>query len=123
MSNDFGGRMTLRLSTGALLPLRATVNMSPARTSVEPVANQDGSVDRSATVKPGTCEISFADNDLDLDALLAGARFNATLIEEFSGVTHYFTRAFISGDPTVNRMNGEVTGATLVYENYRKTKT
>lgn len=123
MSNDFGGRMTLRLSSGALIPLRATVNMSPARMSVEPIANQDGSIDRAGTVKPGTCEISFADTGLNLDALLSGERFNGTLIEDFSGVTHYFTKAFISGDPTVNRMNGEVTGAVLVYENYRKSGT
>jgi hypothetical protein len=123
MSNDFGGRMTLRFSTGVLLPLRATVNMSAARISVEAVANQDGSVDRTATVKPGTCEISFADVGTDMDALLSGERFNATLIEEFSGVTHYYTRAFLSGDPTVNRMTGEVTGAVLNFEAYRKTNT
>jgi hypothetical protein len=122
MSNDFGGRMTLRLSNGTLIALRANVNMSPSRTSIEPIANQDGSVDRAATVKPGTCEISFADTGIDFDAILSGERFNGTLIEDFSGVTHYFTRAFISGDPTVNRMNGEVTGATVVYESYRKTR-
>jgi hypothetical protein len=123
MSNDFGGRMTLRLSNGTLIALRANVSMSPSRTSIEPIANQDGSVDRAATVKPGTCEISFADTGMDFDALLSGERFDGTLIEEFSGMTHYFTRSFISGDPIVNRMNGEVTGATLVYEKYRKTNT
>lgn len=122
MSNDFGGRMSLRFSNGLLISLRSTVNMSSARTSVEAVANQDGSVDRVATVKPGTCEISFADNGEDMDAILSGERFNATLIEDFSGWTHYFTNAFVSGDPVTNRMNGEVTGVTLNYETYRKVR-
>ncbi|MBD9390129.1 phage tail tube protein [Agrobacterium sp. AGB01] len=121
MSNDFGGRMTLRFSSGVLIALRANVNISPSRVSIEAIANQDGSVDRSATVKAGTCEISFADAGQDLDALLSGDRFNATLIEEFGGNTHYFTKAFIAGDPTINRITGEVTGAVLNYETYRKT--
>lgn len=123
MSNDFGGRMTLRFSSGTLISLRSTVTMSPSRLSVEAVANQDGSVDRSATVKPGTCEVTFADADHDYDALISGGRFNATLIEEFGGKTHYFTNAFLAGDASVNRMNGEVTGLSLTYEGYRKTST
>ncbi|WP_421611226.1 phage tail tube protein, partial [Agrobacterium rosae] len=119
-SNDFGGRMTLRFSSGTLISLRSTVTMSPSRMSVEPIANQDGSVDRAGTVMPGTCEITFADADHDYDALISGDRFNATLIEDFSGKTHYFTNAFLSGNASVNRMNGEVTGLSITYEGYRK---
>lgn len=120
MSNDHGGRMTLRFSSGTLISLRSTVTMSPSRLSVEAIANQDGSVDRAGTVTPGTCEITFADADHDYDALISGERFNATLIEDFSGKTHYFTNAFLSGTASVNRMNGEVTGLSLTYEGYRK---
>ncbi|MDD1499806.1 phage tail tube protein [Agrobacterium sp. CNPSo 3708] len=121
MSNDFGGRMTLRFSNSTLISLRSTVTMSPGRNSVEAIANQDGSVDRAGTVKPGTCEISFAAaDDHDYDALISGNRFNATLIEEFGGRTHYFTNAFLSGEASINRMNGEVTGLSLTFEGYRK---
>lgn len=123
MSNDFGGRMTLRLSTGDLLTIRGTVNQSSGRISVEGIANQDGSIDRSGTLVPGTTEVTLAANGVDLDAVLSGARFNATLIEDFTGVTHYYTNAFLTGKPVENRINGEVTGLTLNYEAYRKTNT
>jgi hypothetical protein len=120
MAKDFGGRMTFRLSTGVLLSLRATVNLSPGRNSIESVANQDGSLDRTATVKAGRCEITFADSGIDVDALLTGDRFNATLAEDFSKTSHYFTNAFVTGDPVINRMNGEVTGVAVEFELYQR---
>lgn len=121
MSKDFGGRMSLRFSNGELIALRATVNLVPTRMTVSAVTNQNGSVDRTGEMKPGTCEISFADYGHNYGQLISGDRFNATLIEEFSGVSHYFTNAFLSGDPSVNRLTGEVTGLTLNYERYNKT--
>lgn len=121
MAKDFGGRMTLRFSNGTLIALRATVNEVPTRMTVSAVTNQDGSLDRTGEMKPGTTEISFADYGHNYDQLISGDRFNATLIEEFSGEAHYYTNAFLSGDPSVNRLTGEVTGLTLNYEQYNRT--
>lgn len=122
MSKDHGGRMTLRFSTGTLISLRATVNIVPTRMTVTAIANADGSVDRSGEMKPGTTEITFADRGIDYDGLISGGRFNATLVEDFGGDTHYFNNAFLSGDPSVNRITGEVSGMTLNYEGYDRTE-
>ncbi|WP_438752062.1 phage tail tube protein [Pararhizobium sp. O133] len=119
-NKDFGGRITMRLSTGEAISLRGTLNMQTSGLSTEAVTNQDGSVDRTATVQPRRFEIAFADRGLDHDALMKSPRFNVTFDEEFTGVTHYFTDAFVTGDPQTNRMTGEVTGLTGVAEKYSR---
>ncbi|OWV94267.1 hypothetical protein ATY81_12510 [Rhizobium sp. R72] len=119
-TKDFGGHMTLRLSSGEAISLRGTLNMNSAGQSNEAVVNQDGSVDRVATVQARRAEISFADRGIDYDALLKADRFNATFIEQFTGVTHYFTDAFVVGDPQVNRMNGEVSSFSIYSEKYTR---
>ncbi|MDI7864298.1 phage tail tube protein [Rhizobiaceae bacterium n13] len=119
-NKDFGGHITMRLSTGELFSLRGTLNMNTAGQSNEAVTNQDGSVDRVATVQPKRAEISFADRGVDYDALMKADRFNVTVEEDFTGVSHYFTGAFVVGDPQVNRMNGEVTGLSIAAEKYNR---
>ncbi|MBB3608669.1 phage tail tube protein [Rhizobium sp. BK602] len=118
---DFGGIINVRLSTGATFSLRGTLNMNPSRISIEAQANQDGSVDRIGTVQPARAELNFADRGLDLDALMRSGRFNVTFIEDFSGVTHYFTDAFMVGDPQINRQNGEIAGLSISAEKYSRT--
>ncbi|WP_313194604.1 phage tail tube protein [Shinella zoogloeoides] len=119
---DFGGVIRMRLSTGDLIPLRGTLNMSTAGVSTEAVTNQDGSVDRTMTPTPRRAEITFADRGLDHDQIMKSDRFNVTFIEENTGVTHYFTRAFLVGEPMKNRITGEVTGISIAAEAYRKTE-
>ncbi|MDK4712992.1 phage tail tube protein [Rhizobium sp. CNPSo 4039] len=119
---DYGGLITVRLSTGTTLSLRGTLNINPARMSAEAQTNDDGSVDRIGTNRPATAEINFADRGIDYDALMRSSRFNVTFIETFSGVTHYFTEAFMAGDPQLNRKTGEVTGLTINAEKYSKVK-
>jgi hypothetical protein len=121
MGQDYGGRILMTTSTGQKFSLRGTLNMNPAGISTEAVANQDGSGDRTATVTLRRAEINFADRGLDYDALMKAPRFNVTFIEDFSGVTHYFTNAFFVGDPQLNRQTGEVTGVTIAAENYNRT--
>jgi hypothetical protein len=121
-SKDFGGRIVARLSSGEPLSLRGTLNMNTSGQSNEAVTNQDGSVDRVGTVQPKRAELNFADRGLDFDALMKSDRFNVTFIEDFTGVTHYFTEAFLVGDPQVNRMNGEVTGLSISAEKYNRDK-
>jgi hypothetical protein len=121
MSNkDFGGKIAVKLSTGSTLSLRGTLNMNPSRNSIDAVTNQDGSVDRTATPKPSTFEINFADRGLNLDKLMRSDRFNVTFDEDFTNVTHYFTRCFLTGDPQVNRITGEVSGISGAAESYTR---
>lgn len=120
MSKDFGGRISLRFSTGALISLRGTVTLYTAGQSNEAVTNQNGTVDRVGTPMPYRAEITFADSGLDHAKLMTGPRFNVTIDEDFTGVTHYFTDAFVSGEPQINRINGEVSGVTIVSSKYRR---
>jgi len=119
---DFGGVIRVRFSTGEMIPLRGTLNMSTAGISTEAVTNQDGSVDRTMTPTARLAEITFADRGLDHDQLMRADRFNVTFIEEHTGMTHYFTRAFLVGTPVKNRVTGEVTGISIAAEAYRKTE-
>lgn len=119
---DFGGVIRMRLSSGEQISLRGTLNMNTAGISVEATTNQDGSVDRVMTPTARTAEFTFADRGLDHDKLMKSDRFNVTFIEDQTGVTHYFTGAFLVGAPVKNRINGEVTGISIAAEGYRKTE-
>lgn len=122
MSNkDFGGRITVRLSTGETFSPRGTMSMNTAGQSNEAVTNQDGSVDRVGTVQPRRVSFSFADRGLNHDQLVKADRFNITFDEDFTGVQHFFTNAFVVGDLETNRMNGEVSGFSIAAEAYNRT--
>lgn len=117
----FGGRMTMRLSSGELFSLRGTLNIMPGGQSNEAITNQDGSLSMSATLMPYRFEINFEDRGLDYAVLMRRDGFNVTFAEELSGVTHYFTNAMMTGEPSVNRITGEVTGLTGAAEAYTRT--
>ncbi|MFD1328294.1 phage tail tube protein [Mycoplana ramosa] len=119
---DFGGLIRMKLSSGEVISLRGTLNMNTSGVSSEAIANQDGSVDRTMTPQPRRAEFTFADRGLNHDKLMKSDRFNVTFIEDTTGVTHFFTKAFLVGDPQKNRINGEVTGLSIAAEGYRKTE-
>jgi hypothetical protein len=119
---DFGGIIRVRFSTGELISLRGTFNMNPSGVSVEPVTNQDGSVDRTSTPQARRVEITFSDRGLNYDRLMKADRFNVTFIEDTTDVTHFFNRSFLVGDPQVNRITGEVTGLSIAAEEYKRTE-
>lgn len=119
--NDFGGRITFALSTGTRLSLRGTFSVDPADQSNEAQTNQDGSLDRIGKPESPSCEINFADNNsIDYSQLMKSGRFNVTAIEDFTGVTHYYTGCIVVGKPTINRMNGEVTGCSISATSYSR---
>lgn len=113
---DFGGHIFLRLSNGDKISLRSTLTIDPSTVSIEAITNQDGSGDRISTPKMPSAEISFADRGQDYDALLKEPRQNFTFEEEFGDRTFFFTNGFMTGSPSTNRMNGEVTGMQIVAE-------
>jgi len=115
---DYGGQIRLRLSSGETFSLRGTMNLKTAGRSVEAVVNQDRSTDRVATLTPYAFEISFKDDGKSFDALMKADRFDATFIEDNNGVSHYYTSSFFTGEPSSNRINGEVTGVAGAAESY-----
>ncbi len=118
---DFGGRMSVRLSSGGFLSLRGTFSVMRGRQSNEAITNQDNSTDRIGTPTSPRANVVFADSGIDLDALMTAPRQNIVITEEFTGVTHHYISAFFTGDSDNNRLNGEVSGLTIVGEDYRRT--
>jgi len=115
---DFGGTVRLRLSSGETFSLRGTMTLKTSGRSVEAVMNQDGTIDRVATRMPYAFEMSFADAGQNMEAMMKADRFDATFIEEDNGKSHYYTNAFFTGEPSINRINGEVTGLSGAAEKY-----
>ena len=120
MGKEFGGKITVRTSSGEMFSLRGTMNFDTASQSNEAITNQDGSVDRVATPQARTAEFNFADRGINYDALMKAPRFNVTFDEEFTGATHLFTSAFIVGKPSINGVNGEVSGLSIAAESYTR---
>lgn len=118
-AKDYGGQIECRFSDGTTLSLRGTLNLMTAGRSNEALVNQDASVDRVSTLQAPRFEMSFADRGADWQRLMK-ERFDVTFIERDNGVTHYFTRSFMTGEPTINRINGEVTGLTGAAEVYAR---
>lgn len=118
---DFGGRMSVRTSSGSTISFRGTFNVMPSRQSVEAITNQDGSTDRIGTPVSPSAELTFKDGGDDLPAIMEAPRQNVVVTEELTGVQHHFISAFFSGQPNINRINGEVTGLSIVAETYRRT--
>jgi len=119
--NDFGGRMTARLASGFLLSLRGNFTVMSAGQSNEAITNQDGSTDRVGTPTAPRAEVTFKDaSNVDFNVLMTAPRQNFTVHEEFTSVTHYFFNAFFSGEPSSNRLNGELSGLQIVAETYRR---
>ncbi|MBS9720175.1 phage tail tube protein [Tianweitania sp. BSSL-BM11] len=117
---DFGGEMRLRLQDGRNMTMRGAFTLGTSGVSSESVTNQNGSVSRISTPRPRTAEITLEDDGTDHNALLRADRQDIYLTEDLTGVSHIFINAFISGDPRVNRANGETTGLMIEGDGYER---
>ncbi len=117
---DFGGVIRFRDTSGRNLTLRGTFNVMPSDRSVEGIVNQDGSPDRVFTPQAPRAEIVLADKNVDLATLMGDDRQDMTIVEDNTGVVHSYINAFYTGDPSSNRLNGEVSGVGIMAEAYRK---
>jgi hypothetical protein len=118
--NDFGGEMRLRLASGQSLVLRAAVTLNTAGLSTEVVTNQNGSVSRIVTLRSRRAELTLEDTGENFDALLRAPRQDIYITEDFTGISHMFGSAMITGDVSQNRANGEVSGLMIDAEKYVK---
>lgn len=117
---DFGGKITVKGSTGFVLSLRGTLNVMGAHQSNDSVTNQDGRVDRIVTPDGPAAELVFADDGQNFDTMLNADRQNITIVEAKTNVTHLFTGAFFTGKPSSNRMNGELSQLGIRADHYRR---
>jgi hypothetical protein len=116
-----GGRISMRLSTGLLISMRGGMTIMPSGQSNEIITNQDSTISVVATPMARRFEMTFEDRGIDYDALMKADAFNVTFVEEFTGVTHYFTDAYMVGDPSINRGTGEVSGLSGAAQAYSRT--
>lgn len=117
---DFGGEMRLRLADGTNLTLRTAVKINSSGLSTESVTNQNGSVSRVATLKPRKAEVTLQDDNQDMDVLIRAPRQDIYITEEFSGVSHIFSSAILTGEPSSDRANGELSGLAIESEGYER---
>lgn len=120
MSKDFGGVIRVRLSGGDFLSIRGSFSKSTARMSAAHETNQDGTLDRIFTPTSPRMEMTIARGQVDPADLMTAPRQPVSIVEDHTGVLHVMTNAFFEGDPSENRLTGEITGLTLVGEDYQE---
>lgn len=122
-----GGRVSIEIN-GARYSARGEVNVMPNTVSLEPGVNRDGT--GYQTVKPelASLECTFdrggpvdvAGAPLIVDDNLLLSEVNVSVVEDDSGVVHYFTNAGFEGRPTINTENGEISGLSVRTDNYSR---
>lgn len=118
---NFGGEMTFALSTGDRITVRGAAEIMPSNINVDAGANQDGSIYR--TVEPTGYKATLVFEDMagdDWNRLMRASGFNLTMTESFTGVQHLWTEGAFTGQPSVNRATGEVSGVALIARAYKK---
>jgi len=117
---DFGGKCYLTFSDGKKLSLRAAFKLMGSRYKNDAITNQDGSVSRTVELVPYRAEIEFEDKGINLDDVMLATRLDITGIEEWTGVTHLWTDAFMVGEPNTDRASGNITGLTIHTDTYNR---
>ncbi|SCM73373.1 conserved hypothetical protein [uncultured Pleomorphomonas sp.] len=106
----FGGVMSFRLSNGTQMRIRGDFTERPSNITAATVTNQDGSIDKTITPRPYGFSATFVDEGQDFDDLLLETGINATVVEENTGKTRLYSGGQFSGEVSIDRSNGAVTG-------------
>lgn len=122
MAKKFGGHMTVRLSNGTRLVMRAAGEFAiePSTLSAEAMVNQNGSIAQVLAPQTAKMRCDFEDGGQDFRALLASTGINVTVTERDTGVQHLFTDCIFTGSPSVNRKDGSVSGLVVEARAYRR---
>ena len=121
---DFGGTVNFSYA-GTPLVMRGHIMIDPSSIKADGIANQDGSVSRTLTPRGYTAKCKFQDSRNGLatpqpwDTILKGGPYNITVVENQTGVTHMWTNAAFTGEPSVDRERGEVDGLGWIAPSYQ----
>lgn len=120
---QFGGKMSFRLSTGERIVMRGEFSIEASRYNNETVTNQDGSNSKTVGLKPYRMSCNFeAAPGRDYDGLLRLIGVDATVVEDYTNTRHLFTGGFFEGTPSVDRATGAVSGLMFASDKYREVK-
>jgi len=118
MARNAGGRVDITIDGVTYHPV-ADVEIEGSNIETEAVVNQDGTIARSIKPKPFRVTISFRDMaGLDINDLMART-FDFSCVERDMGRSILLTGAFLEGTPTRNTVTGEITGLSVVSDQYR----
>lgn len=118
---DFGGEMRLTIG-GQSFVLRGTFNLDPTNVASKDVTNMDGSVSRQFTPNAFGADLKSMEDTpgIDWNGLIRGPAQPIVIVEELTGVTHNFGKAYVIGQPAIDRETGEVTGLQIRSPSYIK---
>lgn len=119
----FGGIIKFRTPSGANLSVRGSVTHKPHNVTYEKIANMDGTLDRSATPSGFGFSMSLANRDsagnpVDIAALFALEGVSFTFLHDGEKVDRTYSKAFLTGEPSVDDMTGEISGIEGAAEGY-----
>ena len=118
MSKTVGGRVDITLNGRVYHPV-AEVKVQRASFEVEPVYNQDGTVGRSVKSSAYEADLTFRDMDgMNIEELMSSF-FDFSMFERDKGRSTLLTGAFLTGKPSENSVNGEISGLKIVSDQYR----
>lgn len=118
--NSFGGRVTVTIAGTRYTPSEADITIEPANREVSAMANGDGSACYSAKPRLPSAEIKYRNGcGITWNELLLTCKVDVSIVEEDNLRTHIFSGARITGNPSLNISNGEVTGLKVEGANYQ----
>lgn len=118
MSRNVGGRVTIRMGGEVYNPV-AEVKIDPTNIEPDVVDNQDGTIGRSVKSSHYKVELSIRDaKGLDVNRLLLES-FDFSMVEVDMGRSILMTNAFAVGKLSRNTVNGEISGLTIVSDQYQ----
>jgi hypothetical protein len=115
---DFGGHIRFTYN-GTPLVIRGKVEREATNMESSEITNENGSVSQVGKPKAQELMAEFEDadvngNPVNWEGVVFGGRYNIAVIEEDTGVTHNYSNAFFKGKPKIDRLNGLVTGLSIV---------
>jgi len=117
----FGGEMTFTLSNTRKMKMRGNYTREGSRFNNTIHNNQDGSISKEVGLKPYrlTCEFEHIPGT-NYDALLLENDLDVTVVKRNSKRRDLYTKGTFEGTPTVNEVDGVVTGIMFVSEKFRE---
>lgn len=118
-----GGRYSVNIN-GTRYSGRGKASVKAARATPKADANRDGTAYRTVEAKLASLALSFdrgpKDQSIPWDETMLLSDIDVTFTETDTGVTHYFTKASWVGEPETDTDTGEVTGMSVMSDQYRK---
>ena len=118
-----GGRYTININ-GVRYSGRGKATITPARATPKAEPNRDGTAYRTVEAKLAGVELGFDrgpnDQRIPWDETMLLSDVDVTFNEFDTGVTHYWTAASWVGEPKIDSDSGELSGMSLMSDQYRK---